>query len=65
MSLAPSASAAKPTPPPPAPKPSTDKAIFFASDGMRPDLVDKYVAEGAMPTYAAMYARRRQGRRTA
>ncbi|MGH2483443.1 MAG: alkaline phosphatase family protein, partial [Candidatus Limnocylindria bacterium] len=23
---------------------------------MRPDLVDKYVAEGAMPTYAAMYA---------
>ncbi len=28
------------------------KFIFFASDGMRPDLVDKYVAEGVMPTYA-------------
>ena len=54
--IVPAASAAKPVPPPPAPKPSTDKAIFFASDGMRPDLVDKYVGEGAMPTYAAMYA---------
>jgi hypothetical protein len=54
--IVPAASAAKPTPPPPAPKPSTDKAIFFASDGMRPDLADKYVDEGAMPTYAAMYA---------
>jgi 2',3'-cyclic-nucleotide 2'-phosphodiesterase (5'-nucleotidase family)/predicted AlkP superfamily phosphohydrolase/phosphomutase len=32
--------------------PLTSKAIFFASDGMRPDLVDKYVAQGAMPTYA-------------
>ena len=29
----------------------TNKAIFFASDGMRPDLVDKYVGEGLMPTY--------------
>ena len=34
------------------PAPSTDKMILYASDGMRPDLVDKYVAEGAMPTYA-------------
>src|SRR5262245_38564394 len=32
-------------------KPSTDKAVFFASDGMRPDLVERYVAEGAMPTF--------------
>ena len=24
---------------------------MFASDGMRPDLVEKYAAEGAMPTY--------------
>jgi 2',3'-cyclic-nucleotide 2'-phosphodiesterase (5'-nucleotidase family)/predicted AlkP superfamily phosphohydrolase/phosphomutase len=54
--IVPGASAAKPVPPPPAPKPSTEQAIFFASDGMRPDLVDKYVGEGAMPTYAAMYA---------
>jgi 2',3'-cyclic-nucleotide 2'-phosphodiesterase (5'-nucleotidase family)/predicted AlkP superfamily phosphohydrolase/phosphomutase len=29
----------------------SSKMIFFASDGMRPDLVDKYVAEGLMPTY--------------
>ena len=31
--------------------PLTSKAIFFASDGMRPDLVDKYAGEGLMPTY--------------
>src|SRR5215208_6783871 len=30
------------------------KVVLFASDGMRPDLVDKYVAEGAMPTYASL-----------
>ncbi|MGH2463365.1 MAG: 5'-nucleotidase C-terminal domain-containing protein [Candidatus Limnocylindria bacterium] len=36
--------------------PRTDRVIFFSSDGMRPDLVDKYVGEGAMPTYAAMLA---------
>ncbi|MGQ0670575.1 MAG: alkaline phosphatase family protein, partial [Actinomycetota bacterium] len=35
---------------PPA-KPKADEVIFFSSDGMRPDLVDRYVAEGAMPTY--------------
>src|SRR6185503_6804659 len=34
--------------------PLTDKVVLFASDGMRPDLVDKYVAEGAMPTYASL-----------
>ena len=54
--IVPAASAAKPTPPAPAPKPSTDKAIFFASDGMRPDLVDRFVDEGSMPTFAEMYA---------
>jgi 2',3'-cyclic-nucleotide 2'-phosphodiesterase (5'-nucleotidase family)/predicted AlkP superfamily phosphohydrolase/phosphomutase len=32
--------------------PLTPKVIFFASDGMRPDLVDKYLGEGLMPTYA-------------
>lgn len=41
---------------PPA-KPSTEKAILFASDGMRPDLVDRYVVEGAMPTFADLYAK--------
>jgi 2',3'-cyclic-nucleotide 2'-phosphodiesterase (5'-nucleotidase family) len=34
----------------------TPKAIFFASDGMRPDLVDKYVGEGQMPTYKNLIA---------
>jgi 2',3'-cyclic-nucleotide 2'-phosphodiesterase (5'-nucleotidase family)/predicted AlkP superfamily phosphohydrolase/phosphomutase len=32
--------------------PQTEKVIFFSSDGMRPDLMDKYVGEGLMPTYA-------------
>jgi len=32
------------------------KTIMFASDGMRPDLMEKYAGEGAMPTYAAMMA---------
>jgi predicted AlkP superfamily phosphohydrolase/phosphomutase len=34
----------------------TNKAIFFAADGMRPDLMEKYAAQGAMPTYAALMA---------
>ena len=37
--------------------PLTNKAIFFASDGMRPDLADKYVGEGVMPTYADLMAK--------
>ncbi len=36
--------------------PLTDKVILFASDGMRPDLVDRYAAEGAMPTMAELLA---------
>lgn len=31
--------------------PLTNKVIFFAADGMRPDLVERYVDEDAMPTY--------------
>src|SRR5262245_3813974 len=27
------------------------KVVMFASDGMRPDLMEKYAKEGAMPTY--------------
>ena len=54
--IVPAASAAKPTPPPPAPKPSTDKAVLFSSDGMRPDLMAQYAAAGAMPTYASLMA---------
>src|SRR4051812_27474204 len=29
---------------------SPPKTLLFASDGMRPDLVDKYAGQGAMPT---------------
>ncbi|MEO5939355.1 MAG: alkaline phosphatase family protein, partial [Candidatus Limnocylindrales bacterium] len=43
--------------PPPSGKPSTNKAILFSSDGMRPDLMEKYAAEGSMPTYAALMAK--------
>lgn len=32
----------------------TNKTIFFAADGMRPDLMENYAAAGDMPTYAAM-----------
>ncbi len=32
------------------------KAVFFASDGMRPDLMERYAAEGAMPTFADLLA---------
>ena len=32
----------------------TQKAILFASDGMRPDLVDKYAGQGLMPTYVEL-----------
>ena len=44
------ASAAKP----PSNKPSTEQAIFFSSDGMRPDLMETYAAAGFMPTYKAL-----------
>jgi 2',3'-cyclic-nucleotide 2'-phosphodiesterase (5'-nucleotidase family)/predicted AlkP superfamily phosphohydrolase/phosphomutase len=32
-------------------KPSTKKVILFSSDGMRPDLMEKYAAAGSMPSY--------------
>ena len=32
------------------------KMIVFASDGLRPDLVDRYAGEGAMPTFAELMA---------
>ena len=32
-------------------KPTAGKVIFFASDGMRPDLMEQYAALGLMPTY--------------
>src|SRR5262245_15378769 len=37
-------------------KPSASKVVFFASDGMRPDLMERYAAQGHMPTYASLMA---------
>jgi 2',3'-cyclic-nucleotide 2'-phosphodiesterase (5'-nucleotidase family) len=45
----------------PAAPPKADRAVVFASDGMRPDLMERYAAQGQMPTYAAMMARGVQG----
>jgi 2',3'-cyclic-nucleotide 2'-phosphodiesterase (5'-nucleotidase family)/predicted AlkP superfamily phosphohydrolase/phosphomutase len=43
------------------PKAVAEKVILFGSDGMRPDLVEKYAAAGAMPTYAGMIANGAKG----
>jgi 2',3'-cyclic-nucleotide 2'-phosphodiesterase (5'-nucleotidase family) len=40
-----------------APPAKADRALMFASDGMRPDLMEKYAAQGQMPTYASMMAK--------
>ena len=49
--LAAGVAAAKPTP-----APRADRAVFFASDGMRPDLMERYAGQGQMPTYASLMA---------
>jgi 2',3'-cyclic-nucleotide 2'-phosphodiesterase (5'-nucleotidase family) len=36
---------------------ASQKVLFFALDGMRPDLMEKYVAEGAMSTYQDLIAK--------
>ena len=33
---------------------SADRTVLFSSDGMRPDLMEKYATAGAMPTYKAL-----------
>ncbi len=35
----------------------TDHAVFFASDGMRQDLVERYAAQGSMPTMRRLLRR--------
>jgi 2',3'-cyclic-nucleotide 2'-phosphodiesterase (5'-nucleotidase family) len=42
--------------------PLAEKMVFFASDGMRPDLVDRYASQGAMPTMADLMADGVKGR---
>ncbi len=34
--------------------PRAAKVIVFAADGMRPDLMERYAREGAMPTFAEL-----------
>jgi 2',3'-cyclic-nucleotide 2'-phosphodiesterase (5'-nucleotidase family) len=38
----------------PSPVGSATKTLLFSSDGMRPDLMQRYAAAGAMPTYAQL-----------
>jgi 2',3'-cyclic-nucleotide 2'-phosphodiesterase (5'-nucleotidase family)/predicted AlkP superfamily phosphohydrolase/phosphomutase len=39
---------------PSADAPLSSRAVFFASDGMRPDLMQRYASQGYMPTYKAL-----------
>ena len=41
--------------------PSGTPVIYFAADGMRPDLVDKYANAGAMPTMKQLMAQGLKG----
>ena len=56
MLLAPMSAGAAPSGAPLPPRPIAYKAIFFAADGMRPDIMERYASEGAMPTYAELMA---------
>jgi 2',3'-cyclic-nucleotide 2'-phosphodiesterase (5'-nucleotidase family) len=40
-----------------APASVASKVIFFAADGMRPDIMEKFAGQGLMPTYADMLAK--------
>jgi 2',3'-cyclic-nucleotide 2'-phosphodiesterase (5'-nucleotidase family)/predicted AlkP superfamily pyrophosphatase or phosphodiesterase len=42
--------------------PRSQKAILFASDGMRPDLMQRYVRKGLMPTYGELIRNGVRGR---
>ena len=55
LMLVPLSASAAPTAKPVNP-PLANKVIFFAADGMRPDLMEKFAGEGAMPTYAQLMA---------
>jgi len=43
-------------------KPTVNRIIIFAADGMRPDLMERYAREGAMPTFAELLRRGGSGR---
>jgi hypothetical protein len=50
------------SPSPAAAAPHEQPAILFASDGMRPDLVDRFASSGAMPNLRELKRRGVQGR---
>ena len=47
----------------PSPPSTPGEAVFFASDGLRQDLVEKYADQGVMPTMREFLAQGRQGAR--
>lgn len=51
------AAPAGPAVPAPPTKPTAAKVIVFAADGMRPDLMERYALERAMPTFAELLHR--------
>lgn len=51
------AAPAGPAVPTPPTKPTAAKVIVFAADGMRPDLMERYARERAMPTFAELLHR--------
>ncbi len=51
------AAPAGPAVPAPPTKPTAAKVIVFAADGMRPDLMERYARERAMPTFAELLHR--------
>jgi 2',3'-cyclic-nucleotide 2'-phosphodiesterase (5'-nucleotidase family)/predicted AlkP superfamily phosphohydrolase/phosphomutase len=54
FSAAPGGPAKPPTAGPKSAVGSAGRAVIFASDGMRPDLMKRYASEGVMPTYSAL-----------
>jgi 2',3'-cyclic-nucleotide 2'-phosphodiesterase (5'-nucleotidase family)/predicted AlkP superfamily phosphohydrolase/phosphomutase len=54
LSLVPAAASAAPGNDKNSPIGSAKRVVMFAGDGMRPDFVEKFAAEGVMPTYQAL-----------
>jgi 2',3'-cyclic-nucleotide 2'-phosphodiesterase (5'-nucleotidase family) len=46
----------------PTDRPSAERVIFFAADGMRPDLMERYATRGFMPAYKDLAAKGVRGK---
>jgi 2',3'-cyclic-nucleotide 2'-phosphodiesterase (5'-nucleotidase family)/predicted AlkP superfamily phosphohydrolase/phosphomutase len=62
VSIGPGAATAGKKKPPQPSKPTVENVVLFAADGMRPDLVDRFAAKGAMPTMKKLMAKGVKGR---